>query len=169
MNQARLHWTNLLFLVGAHLLGLSAIYYLVAIKFSWWTVGLGFVWSTLCGLSISGGYHRLFSHSAYVAAWPLRAFYLAFGAASVQNSALAWSDDHRTHHAHTDSEKDPYSISRGFWWAHIGWVVCKGDRSWRESAVRDLEADPLVRFQDKHYVALAAIFGVITPTLIGFA
>jgi stearoyl-CoA desaturase (delta-9 desaturase) len=169
MSRPRLHWTNFLFLVGVHLVGLLAIYYMAAIHFSWWTVGLGFLWSALCGFSISGGYHRLFSHAAYVAAWPLRAFYLAFGAASVQNSAMAWSDDHRTHHAHTDTEQDPYSISRGFWWAHIGWVVCKGDRGRRESTVRDLEADPLVRFQDKHYIVLAAIFGVGLPTLIGMA
>ena len=143
MSRTRLDWTNFLFVSVAHLAAAFAIVYLAVFHFSWWTIGFGVLWGTLCGLSITGGYHRLFSHSAYSATWPLRAFYLAFGAASVQNSALAWAADHRTHHAHTDREPDPYSIQRGFWWAHIGWVVCKGNRSQGRSLVRDLEADRL--------------------------
>ena len=53
-------------------------------------------------------------------------------AASVQNSALAWSADHRLHHARTDSDSDPYDIRRGFWWAHVGWVL-HSDEGGKES------------------------------------
>ncbi len=74
----------------------------------------------------------------------MRAFYLAFGAASVKNSALAWADDHLRHHAHTDHDRDPYNIRRGFWWPHSGRVVSRGGRDPRQARVRDLEADPLV-------------------------
>jgi stearoyl-CoA desaturase (delta-9 desaturase) len=169
MNRTRLNWTNLLFLTAAHLLAGLAIVYLCVVHFSWWTIGFGFVWGVLCTLSISGGYHRLFAHSAYRAAWPLRAFYLAFGAASAQNSALSWAADHRIHHTHTDREEDPYSISRGFWWAHIGWVVYRSQRENRDELVRDLEADPLQRFQDRHYVPLAVLFGALVPMAIGTA
>ncbi len=169
MSRTRLDWTNFLFVLGAHLVAAFAIVYLAVFHFSWWTIGFGVLWGTLCGLSITGGYHRLFSHSAYTATWPLRAFYLAFGAASVQNSALAWAADHRTHHAHTDRDRDPYSIQRGFWWAHIGWVVCRGNRGRHRSLVRDLEADPLVRFQHRFYVPLAILFGAVAPAAMGTA
>ena len=167
MNRTRLNWTNFLFLTAAHLLAVVAIVYMAFVHFSWWTVGLGLTWGLLCTLSISGGYHRLFAHVAYKAAWPLRAFYLAFGAASVQNSALSWAADHRVHHSHTDSDQDPYNIRRGFWWAHIGWVVCRGERKGRGKLVNDLESDPLVSFQDRHYLLLATLFGALVPMAIG--
>ncbi|MDP6930066.1 MAG: fatty acid desaturase [Planctomycetota bacterium] len=169
MNRKRLHWTNFLFVSAAHLVAVFAIVYLVVFHFSWWTIGFGALWGIFCGLSITGGYHRLFSHSAYVASWPLRVFYLAFGAASVQNSALVWAADHRTHHAHTDHDRDPYSIERGFWWAHIGWVVCKSNEHPNRSLVRDLEADPLVRFQHRFYLPLALLFSSVAPAAIGTA
>ena len=162
---AHLSWTNLLFIVCAHLLALTAI--------------LGSFWSALrpgrsasgaCGSrcaasSITGGYHRLFAHPTYRASRALRAFYLLFGAASVQNSALKWASDHRTHHAQTDRDQDPYNIRRGFWWAHIGWVFFKDPDQRPMRNVKDLAADPLVRWQDRHYVLLAIVFAGVVPLL----
>lgn len=162
-----LHWLNLSFVIFAHLVGAFAIVYMAAIHFSWWTLGFGLLWSTLCGLSITGGYHRLFSHSAYTASPIVRAFYLMFGAASVQNSALSWCADHRAHHSHTDRDGDPYDISRGFWWAHIGWVVHRTPRDQNRELVRDLADDPLVRFQHRYYLPLAILFGAGVPAAIG--
>ena len=46
-----------------------------------------------------------------------------FGAAALENSALKWCSDHRRHHKHLDTEKDPYSITEGFFHAHIGWIL----------------------------------------------
>ncbi len=160
-------WVNILFLGSAHALALFAIVYMAAVQFSWWTFGLGTLWAGLCGLAITGGYHRCFSHPTHKASWLLRAFYLAFGAASVQNSALKWSADHRIHHARTDKDEDPYNISRGFWWAHIGWILWR-DRSESVVGVHDLEADPLVRFQHRWYVPLATAFGFVLPACLGF-
>ncbi len=163
-----LKWTNLLFLVAAHLAAAFAVVYMAVFQFSWWTVGFAMVWGTCCGLSITGGYHRLFSHGAYQAHWAVRLFYLLFGAASVQNSALAWSRDHRVHHAHTDQDDDPYDIRRGFWWAHITWVVHHAP-SRPDTSTSDLETDPLVMFQHRYYVPLALLFGAGLPALIGCA
>lgn len=159
-------WVNLFFLILAHVVAAFAVVYVAAIHFSWWTLGFSLVWGICCGLSITGGYHRLFSHASYRAHWLLRAFYLAFGAASIQNSALAWSRDHRIHHAHTDQDDDPYDIRRGFLWAHIAWVVHRAPV--RPSAgVADLEEDPLVRYQHRYYVPLAILFGAILPAAFG--
>lgn len=157
----RRDWTNTLFLTASHAMAVAAVVYLV-FNFSWLTVGLGVLWFVCCGMSITGGYHRLFSHRAYKAGWLLRAWYLFFGAASVQNSALRWCADHRVHHARTDTDEDPYNIGRGFWWAHVGWVLHKGQgRDMR--LVKDLAADPLVRFQDRFYIPLAIVAGVLVP------
>jgi stearoyl-CoA desaturase (delta-9 desaturase) len=166
MKPDRLDWTNLQFLVAAHVLAIAAVVYMAAVHFSWWTVGLALVWATLSGLAITGGYHRHFSHRTYDAHFLLRLFYLLFGAAAVQNSALKWSADHRRHHARTDTDLDPYNIQRGFWWAHMGWIFyADEDRTLR--GVADLESDPLVRFQHDHYLLIAVLMGAVLPAAIG--
>lgn len=159
-------WTNTLFIVGGHLLAAVAVWYMAAVHFSWWTVGLAVLWAGLCGLSVTGGYHRLFAHPTYRAWWPLRAFYLFFGAAAVQNSALKWSADHRVHHAQVDTPADPYDIQSGFWWAHVGWVFFKRPEEGKLKGVHDLERDPLVRLQHRFYVPIAFVSGAVLPTCL---
>lgn len=158
-----------MFIGFAHLMAVAAIVYMAAVHFSWWTVGLGLLWFALCGMGITGGYHRLFAHKSYQASAPVRAFYLLFGAAAVQNSALKWSSDHRRHHAHVDGDGDPYSINEGFLWAHIGWVLRKNRFHPRVINVADLKADVLMRLQDRYYLPIAIFMGAILPGLIGLA
>ena len=101
----------------------------------------------LCGISITAGYHRLWSHRAYAAHWSVRLFFALFGAMSLQNSILIWGSQHRTHHRFVDDwDKDPYSIKRGFFWAHIGWLLVTEHKSKEDySNVPDLLADPWIR------------------------
>src|SRR4029079_17161633 len=76
----------------------------------------------LSGLAITAGYHRLFAHRTYRAAVPVRWFFLLVGAATSQTSSVAWSADHRAHHADTDASGDPHAITAGAWHAHTGWL-----------------------------------------------
>ena len=152
------------FLLFAHLIALVGLVYHI-LNFNVWTLVLALVYGAFCGLAITGGYHRLFAHPTYKANALLRAFYLFFGAASVQNSALKWAADHRVHHSRTDTDEDPYNIRRGFWWAHIGWVLFQEKKPDLDT-VGDLQKDPLIRFQDKFYLPLAIFAGAIAPALI---
>jgi stearoyl-CoA desaturase (delta-9 desaturase) len=161
-----LNWVNVAFLGSVHLLAVAAVVYLFAVPISGWTVALAVVWYLLCGLSVTGGYHRLFSHATYKAHPALRAFYLIFGAASFQNSVLAWCADHRAHHADTDGAADPYSVTDGFWWAHVGWVLHEGNT--KMDRVRDLGADPLVRLQHRFCLPLGVVVGFLVPGALGF-
>ncbi len=122
-------------------------------------------------LSITCGYHRLFSHAAYQAHPALKAIFLLFGAMALQNSALIWSAGHRVHHRFIDDpERDPYCARRGFWFSHIGWMLRNypsGDPDLKY--VRELQNDPLVAFQHRHYLALAVGMNVGVPLLLGWA
>jgi stearoyl-CoA desaturase (Delta-9 desaturase) len=109
----------------------------------------------LIGTAVTAGYHRLFSHRAYQAWWPLRLLLLVFGAAAFENSALKWASDHRLHHRYVDSDRDPYCIQKGFWYAHWTWVMEKQDHPLQ--GVADLERDPLVRWQHRHHFLIGAI------------
>jgi stearoyl-CoA desaturase (delta-9 desaturase) len=160
---------NVLFLSVTHALAPVAILYMIFGQFSWWTLGLGLVYFAFSGLAITGGYHRLFSHPTYQARGFLRFFYLFFGAASVQNSALKWSSDHRVHHAKVDTNADPYNIKEGFWWAHVGWIFFKDDSVIDKVGdnVGDLEKDKLVMLQHNHYILFIALSLLVLPFALG--
>ena len=167
MKKVRLDGLNFTFIVVAHLLAIGALVYLIAVRANPWTIGLGFLWFAFCGLAITGGYHRLFAHATYEATTPLKIFYLLFGAASVQNSALKWSSDHRIHHSDVDTERDPYDITQGFWWAHIGWVVYKSGKQLELNRVKDLARDPWVMLQHKYWIPLAILMAAVVPFCLG--
>ncbi|MCC2657044.1 MAG: acyl-CoA desaturase [Panacagrimonas sp.] len=130
-----------------------------------------FIFLFASGLSITGGYHRLWAHRAYEARLPLRIFYMLFGAQSLENSILVWASMHRVHHKNVDDiENDPYSIKRGFWYAHMGWML--RDQPCHKvdlSNVQDLQRDPVVMFQHKHYLGLALFMNIGLPGLVGLA
>jgi len=127
---------------------------------------LSFFMLFACGFAVTAGYHRLFSHRSYKAAWPVRLVLILFGAAAFQGSVLEWCTDHRNHHLYTDTDKDPYSIKKGFWYAHIGWLLVLDGTKRDFSNVDELAKDPIVQFQHKYYVPLALFMGFIFPTLI---
>ncbi|MDP7319357.1 MAG: fatty acid desaturase [Bacteriovoracaceae bacterium] len=129
---------------------------------------LGIFFYILSGISITAGYHRLFSHRAYDAHPLVKVFFLIFGAAAFQNSVLKWAADHRIHHNQVDTHKDPYNIKEGFFYAHMGWILLKENNQFNERYVKDLMKDKWVRLQHNHYFKIAGFFGIILPTLIGW-
>jgi stearoyl-CoA desaturase (delta-9 desaturase) len=165
--QMRLNWTNVVFIAAAHLLAIGGILWLVFVRTSPWTLGLALAWVALCGLAITGGYHRLFAHPTYRASRALRVVYLVFGAAAAQNSVIEWSSSHRLHHAKTDCDEDPYNIRLGFWWAHIGWVFFDSVSPPDTGNAKDLASDPFVRWQHHYYVVLAILVGGVVPLALG--
>jgi len=123
-----------------------------------------------CGMSITAGYHRLWSHKSYECNALIRVIYAIGGAFAVQNSALHWSSDHRVHHQHVDNnELDPYSAGRGFWYSHIGWMLreYQANRYHDYKNVRDLQRDPIVMWQHKHYLLLVLLTNFGIPLLFG--
>ena len=122
------------------------------------------------GMSITGGYHRLWAHKTYDAHWSLRLIYLIFGTMALQNSVFAWASGHRTHHLNVDDvEKDPYSIRRGFWFAHIGWMVREYESGKPNFAnIPDLRRDPMLAFQHRFYLPLALLTNFGLPLLAGW-
>lgn len=123
-----------------------------------------------CGMSITAGYHRLWSHKTYQAHWSLRIIFALGGAFALQNSILHWSSDHRVHHKHVDNnDLDPYSAKMGFWYSHIGWM-CREYQAHRYhdyKNVRDLQKDAIVMWQHKHYLILSIIMNFGVPIAFG--
>jgi stearoyl-CoA desaturase (delta-9 desaturase) len=128
------------------------------------------IFLVLNGIGIGSGYHRLWSHRTYEAHPLLRWFLAVMGGMALQNSIIVWSARHRVHHRDVDdNDKDPYSIGRGFWFAHIGWMLKdypSGEVDY--SLVRDLEKDPIAAWQHRWYWTLVWVTNLGMPLLLGW-
>lgn len=171
--RAPINWTTALFLVGSFTVAMIGTpIYLWRFGVGWFDVLHFVAMAYVTGLSITIGYHRLFAHRAFRAAWPVRLATLVFGAAAFEGSALRWASEHRYHHRFTDQEGhpyDPHSIKRGFFHAHMGWLLRYREPELPLTNVSDIDGDPLVRLQDRLYVPLALAFGLGFPAGIGAA
>jgi stearoyl-CoA desaturase (delta-9 desaturase) len=161
-------YENVDWMMATYLLGslVVSIYAIFTCQFVWQTYLLCFILWHVGGISITMGYHRLFSHRSYKAHWIVRVILLILGTSTFQGPILQWASDHRLHHKYTDTDRDPYNIKRGFNYAHWGWLFHKhADRN-KLVDVEDLQQDPLIMLQWKYYVPSAIFLGYIVPAMI---
>ncbi|KAJ2850794.1 stearoyl-CoA 9-desaturase [Coemansia brasiliensis] len=144
-----------------------AIYAIFFVKLQWRTGTFMILYGILSGLCITAGYHRLWAHRAYRASKPLELFLAIFGASSIQGSIIWWVQNHRLHHRYTDTERDPYNIKRGFWYAHHGWILFRrkeDDLGYAD--MTDLHANKIVVWQYNYYFFICAFTSLVLPTVV---
>jgi stearoyl-CoA desaturase (Delta-9 desaturase) len=143
------NWGPGLFLIIYQtLLLISAPFYFYYCSVQWSTVLLAVFLYYTTGISITGGYHRYYAHRTYKTNSFVEFFLLFFGAMSAQGSALRWAYDHRIHHAYVDTDSDPYSINKGFLYAHFLWILEK-PKNIEPKVVSDLMNNKMVMFQHR--------------------
>ncbi len=162
------NWINIAFLT------LSPVAAFVGVGVSLYYQGfhsgdlVSFALMTSCtALALTAGYHRYYSHRSYECHPAVQMFFLLFGAAAIQNSALIWASNHRLHHRFVDQERDPYNIKKGFFWAHMGWIFYKPGPGRDFADIPDLKADRLGRWQHRYYLPVGIGVGFGLPLLIG--
>jgi len=88
-----------------------------------------------------------------------------------QGSILHWSRDHRVHHKYSETPFDPHDANRGFFYAHVGWLLLKKSEKVKEAGrkldLSDLYEDKVVMFQDKLDPWINLFMCFVVPTLIG--
>ncbi len=126
-----------------------------------------FLLYVVTGLSITAGYHRYYSHTTYKTNPIVERVILFFGSMATQSSALRWAFEHRLHHAFVDTDRDPYSVKKGFWYAHILWLF-KKPAPIDNKVVADLVKNPLVMFQHNHYLSCMLGSNIIGFLLVGW-
>ncbi|MEZ5491480.1 MAG: fatty acid desaturase [Gammaproteobacteria bacterium] len=171
MSKAPINWTNMLLFSLTPLFAVTLVplygYFYGYDLFEWAVFAL---FMAFCGFSITAGYHRLWSHKAYKAHPAIKVLFALGGACALQNDVLTWASDHRRHHLHVDdNDRDPYSAGRGFWFSHIGWILRRYPSGLKDlSNVKDLQKDPILRWQSRHYLSLVLIMNIALPALIGW-
>ncbi len=168
MKLQNINWQILLFIVSYQLLVIAlAPFYFYFTPPSLAMVLVSVFLFIATGISITTAYHRLYSHRSYKIKTVVELPLLFFGTLAGQGSALRWANDHRLHHNYVDTDRDPYSVKKGFWYAHILWLFEKRDDI-NPKLVDDLVKNPLVVFQDKYYVSLFFGLNTIVALLIGW-
>ncbi|ORZ35776.1 putative acyl-CoA desaturase [Catenaria anguillulae PL171] len=134
------------------------------------TLVFAIIYYVITATGVTAGYHRLWSHKSFDAAWPLKLWFALAGAGSVQGSIKWWSRRHRAHHRYTDTDADPYSAHRGLLWSHILWLFFKpGPATRRAQAkvdMRDLNADWIVTFQHRFFIPIALTMSFAVPAAV---
>ncbi len=131
------------------------------------------------GLGVTVGFHRLFTHRSFKTSRPVRGVFAVLGSAAIEGPVISWVADHRKHHTFSDQEGDPHSphvghgggfrgALKGLFHAHVGWLFIHTQRGARKRYARDLLADPVVSFVDRHFLAWA-LGGLVVAFALGWA
>jgi stearoyl-CoA desaturase (Delta-9 desaturase) len=142
---------------------------------SWLDVGLAAGWYTLTCLGVTVGFHRYFTHGAFRTGRVMRVALAIAGSLAIHGPILHWVADHRRHHAFADEDGDPHSpwlfgtspvaLARGFWHAHLGWIL---DRNLTNQArfAPDMVADPDMRMAHRWFGLWTAV-SLLAPAVMG--
>merc|ERR1739838_836347 len=142
-------WPNVVKFIILHGLFFYSWTYLPVISLKMWL----FVIFTIqfSGAGITMGAHRLWAHKTFKAKLPLRIILTIANSMAGENSIYIWSRDHRTHHKCSEKMGDPHNAKRGFFFAHMGWLMVRKHpevfRAGNKINMTDLESDKIVMFQ----------------------
>ncbi|CAG2116801.1 unnamed protein product, partial [Medioppia subpectinata] len=162
-------WRNIILMALLHS---SAVYglYLAVYAAQFKTIMFMNFIALVSSLGIQCGAHRLWCHRTYKAKLPLQIILMILQTMALQNDIYEWSRDHRLHHKYSDTNADPHNSRRGFFFSHVGWLLCKKHPEVKEKGktidMSDLQTDPLVRFQRAFYIPLLALIWAAIPTFI---
>jgi len=129
-----------------------------------------FILWPISGLGITAGVHRLWSHRSYDAKLPLRIVLMLFNSIANQGSIFHWARDHRVHHKHSEQDADPHNATRGFFFAHMGWLYVKKHPAVVEAGkllnFDDLKQDGTVMFQKRYDPWFTLFMCFVFPALV---
>lgn len=164
--QTRVNWFMCFYLLTAHVCAWFGF-----ARASWSQLVDALVLYHICGLGVTAGMHRLWTHRSYKARIPTRLVLAILASMTNQGSIYHWCRDHRVHHKFSDTDVDPHNIRRGFFYAHVGWLLLAKDQPVKDAGMqlhcRDLLDDPLVYWNAKLNPLLDQVMCFVVPGIYG--
>jgi len=149
--EGNFNWPMMFYVVLVHYVALVGVARLP--QCSPETLIFAFILWPISGFGITVGVHRLWSHRSYEAHFIFRFFLMLCNSIANQGTIFHWARDHRVHHKFSETKADPHDATRGFFYAHIGWLFVKKEtavvEAGRQMDFSDLLADPCVYWQKK--------------------
>ncbi len=145
-------WVVLGWIVFMHIGALAAFF-----TFSWNALYVClFLWWLTGGIGITLGYHRYFTHRSYHTPKPVEYLLAICGCMAGEAGPIAWVAAHRYHHTYSDTDRDPHSPLKGFFWAHMGWLFARekflADFDSYKRFTPDMAKDRFLVFLDRQHM-----------------
>jgi len=145
------NWPMIIYISLVHIAAFVGLFKIT--KCSYETLLWAFILWPISGAGITVGVHRLWSHRSYEACFIVRFVLMLCNSIANQGSIFHWARDHRVHHKYSETHADPHNATRGFFYAHMGWLFVKKHKAvieaGKELDFSDLYEDPVVMFQKK--------------------
>ncbi|MES2035373.1 MAG: acyl-CoA desaturase [Pseudomonadota bacterium] len=136
---------------------------------TWPAVVLGAGLYVLRMFAITAGYHRYFSHRAFVTGRVFQFVLATLAQSAGQKSVLWWAAHHRLHHLHSDTEHDPHSPTQGgFFRSHIGWVLDRRNDATDMVKVEDFAVYPELRWLHRYEALPPILLAVLCFVVAGW-
>ncbi len=169
MFSTRSDWVVLAWMVFMHVGALAAFFTfswkaLVICLFLWWLTG---------GVGITLGYHRYFTHRSFATPKPVEYLLAIIGCMAGESGPIGWVAAHRYHHTYSDTDQDPHSPLRGFFWAHMGWLFgrekfLQDDESCKKFTP-DMSKDRFLVWIDKWHILPTFVLAAVLYAMGGWA
>jgi stearoyl-CoA desaturase (delta-9 desaturase) len=161
----RIDWWRSVPFFGVHVAALVGVLWL-----GWSTSGLLLALALYVPrmFGITAGYHRYFSHRAFKAGRFVQFFFALLGTLSTQKGVLWWASHHRHHHKYSDEPEDIHSVKQhGFYWGHMGWILCRKyqDTDWKK--IQDFAKYPELRWLNEHHLIPPIAMAVLLYLTLG--
>jgi stearoyl-CoA desaturase (Delta-9 desaturase) len=156
----RISWTQSIPFFAAHAVA-AATPFVAPFEWKWLLLAAGLY--TLRMFGLTAGYHRYFSHRSFKTSRAFQLVLALLGTLSVQKGVLWWAAHHRDHHRYSDTPDDIHSpLERGFWWSHVGWILCSRYDETKYDRIKDMARYPeLVWLNRYHLVPPLVLAGVL--------
>jgi stearoyl-CoA desaturase (delta-9 desaturase) len=136
--------------------------------FTWRWAALAAASYALRIFAITAGYHRYFAHRGYATGRGFQLVLAVLGCTAVQKGPLWWAGHHRDHHRFSDTPQDVHSpVQRGFWWSHVGWILCARYDATPPHRMKDFARFPELRWLDRWHLVPAMGYAALLTLAFG--
>jgi stearoyl-CoA desaturase (delta-9 desaturase) len=151
----RIDWLRTIPFVALHL-GCLAVF---LVGFSWLALVVAVFLYALRVFTLTGFYHRYFSHRSFKTWRIVQFIFAAIGCTSIQRGPLWWAAHHRHHHVHSDDPDDLHSPrQKGIFFSHMVWFLTPRAQFTNLRLIPDFAKFPELRFLDR--------FDLLAPALL---
>ena len=158
----RFDWLRAIPFLGLHL-GCLLVFF---VGWSWLAVSIAVFLYALRVFTLTGFYHRYFSHRSFKTWRIVQFIFAAIGCSAIQRGPLWWAAHHRHHHKHSDDPEDLHSPrQKGIFWSHMAWFLTPRAERTNLKMIPDFAKFPELRFLDRFDLVVPALLAAL---LYGF-
>jgi stearoyl-CoA desaturase (delta-9 desaturase) len=151
----RFDWARSIPFLGMHIACIGVFF----VGWSWLAISIAVFLYALRVFTLTGFYHRYFSHRSFKTWRIVQFIFAAIGCSSVQRGPLWWAAHHRHHHVHSDDPQDLHSPrQKGILFSHMGWFLTPRALRTNLKIIPDFAKYPELRFLDR--------FDLVVPVML---